>query len=207
MYRVKADGIIRQGNYSRENQEIEGVKLIDQEHVFTYVTRQGSIVVEDSRAKSSSQAQSLSVTQRGLLSSMLLSHNKHTLYIGTMQGYLLAYDFRCNLIQDVLQLDRQQPITSIQHFPNPLYANQISLSISDDFHSLAVFDLTNLSQNILPLLSFLSDPLAQSRLHSTPFLVNKLSNQKFINYHQKYRYKTNNLLNLHLNSHSSLNNF
>ncbi len=71
------------------------------ENTFVSLSRQGFIGVEDSRARHT--AYGFTVSNRGLMSSLCPSANGNMVYVSSLDGYLLVYDLRCNLISSIFR--------------------------------------------------------------------------------------------------------
>jgi len=68
-------------------------------NVICYCSQEGLVGMDDCRMKN--QGQSFRIQQRGLISGMLINGTNNMVYVGTMSGYLLVYDVRCNLISSI----------------------------------------------------------------------------------------------------------
>lgn len=73
--------------------------------------------MEDSRARHT--AYGFTVSHRGLMSSLCPSANGNMVYVSSLDGYLLVYDLRCNLISSIFRTNQGQAINRLQAFPGP----------------------------------------------------------------------------------------
>lgn len=102
-----------------EVQKIITMKNQQQNECFCFVTAEGNLGIQDIRIKS--KALSCNVgKERGLPKSLAYSRNGNNVLIGTIDGYLLCYDARCNILSNIQQLFIDQQSVSITGiFPAP----------------------------------------------------------------------------------------
>lgn len=131
---------------------------------------------------------------------MLINGINNMVYIGTMSGYLLVYDVRCNLISSIFQLNSKSTITDLQRYPHSGENECISMSLAGDNHCITTFNMGTFNEVIMPSLEFNSQKHHGS-IHQPQYLKNKQKYEQFINYNHKYNMKTSNLLDLHRDSH------
>ena len=86
-----------------EVQKIITLKNDKQNECFCFVTAEGNLGIQDIRVKSRTLSCNIG-KERGLPKCLAYSPNSTNVLIGTIDGYLLCYDVRCNIISTILQL-------------------------------------------------------------------------------------------------------
>ncbi|EDK32081.2 WD domain, G-beta repeat protein (macronuclear) [Tetrahymena thermophila SB210] len=168
------------------------------EKCFLYATSKGEIGVRDIRTNSVALCNNIG-KERGLISSMVLasgfqSEQNSTVAIGTLNGYCLLYDIRCNLLSHNYQLlnhnEEPLPIMSLSNFNR--YVNVdilgdqkdlLAMSYVSDNHEVAMFNLNEqMVDNIKPAVYMLSTDNYNPIIHN-PMLksINKQENFKNCN--------------------------
>ena len=79
---------------------------------FCFVTAEGNLGVQDIRAKSKTMVCNLG-KERGMPRCLTVSPMGPSLLIGTLDGYVLTYDIRCNIISNIKQFHYDQQPASI----------------------------------------------------------------------------------------------
>ena len=153
---------------------------------FGVVTSEGWLALQDIRIKKDCYKCNLG-KERGMPKSFINLPGTNTLVVGTINGYILLYDIRCNLVSNVYELNsdgQNLPILCMQTVPTFLHAedNQQLLAISypSKNYEFCYFDLGSPNkQNIHPEELFTSSNPEDCII--TPFLVNKTKNESFKN--------------------------
>jgi hypothetical protein len=105
--------------------EIEKILTFKNENrneCFCFVTAEGVLGVQDIRTRSKTMSCNLG-KERGLPKSLAFSTFGPSILIGTLDGYVLTYDIRCNLISSIKQLQiDQSPVSITGIHPSPLQA-------------------------------------------------------------------------------------
>jgi WD40 repeat protein len=80
-----------------------------------YCNQKGKLQIQDLRNNKSSLKYDIGV-QKGLVSSLDYSKDERCLYLGTLGGYILKYDFRLNSIIDTFKYNENTPIIGIKSY-------------------------------------------------------------------------------------------
>jgi hypothetical protein len=85
---------------------------------FCYVTAEGNLGVQDIRLKS--RAMSCSIGRERGIPRALCATNRQCILVGTVDGYVVNFDIRFNVVSSVLQLQNESerlPVTNIVSVP------------------------------------------------------------------------------------------
>lgn len=132
----------------------EIVKLItfkneNRNECFCFVTAEGTLGVQDIRARTRTLTCNLG-KERGVPRCLAFSPMGPSILIGTLDGYVLTYDIRCNLISNIRQIQvdsNAASVTGIYQSPHyvegrPLFA----YTYPSKHYEFAYFDIYNDSQ-------------------------------------------------------------
>lgn len=113
--------------------------------------------------------------------------------MATLNGYLLLYDIRCNLIYNIFQLcdhdSKPLPIVSLGHVPRSQnYVNPdlelINIGFGSNNHELGFWNVINASQDHLNPLIYLVSTSEENPIFKIPYLSRK--DELFTNFNYKY---------------------
>lgn len=91
------------------------------------MTGEGVLGVQDIRTRSKTMSCNIG-KERGLPKSLAFSTFGPSILVGTLDGYVLTYDIRCNLISSIKQLQVEQcPVSITGIYPSPMQAEGRSL--------------------------------------------------------------------------------
>jgi len=82
------------------------------QNVLVYATQQGGIHVHDIRVKKDVNQYKMKY-QRGLIASFCMGRNENSFFVGTVNGSVLGYDLRFNLVTTLRNYSRRTPITDM----------------------------------------------------------------------------------------------
>ncbi|KRX03780.1 WD40-repeat-containing domain [Pseudocohnilembus persalinus] len=183
-----------------EIKAIETFKNDLQDKCFMYCTSKGEIGIKDIRQKSNAATYSIG-PERGLISSLLLrpySGTGMSAIIGTLNGYCLTYDIRCNMVSTFSQLvdsnDQPLPIMSMSNFYKYVnvdtmesFNDLVAISYASNNNEVAFFNLdtTQTQQASIYMLST-ND---QNEIYKSPQL--KVLNEKEGSYSLKDMFNYN----------------
>jgi len=113
--------------------------------------------------------------------------------VATLNGYLMLYDIRCNLIYNVFQLSdhdsKPLPIISLAHLPrsqnhlNP-DIELINIGFGSNNHELGFWNVINASQDYLNPMVYFVSTYEENPIFKIPFLSHK--DESFMNFNYKY---------------------
>ena len=135
------------GNKNKENKTL------------IYCSQKGKLVVYDMRIRTPAMTYNLGV-QRGLINAIDYSKDEKGLYLGTMGGYLLNYDFRLNHLvgswkynenTPIIGLNTYSPTRAVQYDNPNLNANSNYLLIwtGAQDHEIGLWNLNNFNCDML----------------------------------------------------------
>ena len=166
-----------------EVQKIVTLKNHQQNECFCYVTAEGNLGIQDIRVKSKTLTCSIG-RERGLPRSLAYSPNANNVLIGTVDGYLLSYDVRCNIISNILQLGSEQQnisITGIYPAPASILGNNLgyiyALTYPSKNYELSYFNIYDDHKEFFPLKHFTSAD--SNSIISLPTLTNRTKDENF----------------------------
>lgn len=88
--------------------------------------------------------------ERGLPKSLAFSQLGPSILIGTLDGYVLTYDIRCNLISNIRQLEvEKNPVSITGIYKSPFQVdgrNLFAFTYPSKYYEFSYFDIYNDSQ-------------------------------------------------------------
>jgi len=151
---------------------------------FSFITAEGYIGLQDIRAKDGCLRCALG-KERGLPKAMLPINSNLSVLVGTVNGYLLTYDIRCNLLSAVHQLfseNQPLPVMSLHNVPIQSFDTEelVSVCYPAKNYEFCYFNMNDPnSEKVAPLQLFTSG--GQEEIVVSPYLVNRTKQESFMN--------------------------
>ena len=128
-----------------------------------------------------------------LFFNLILIFVKSAACVATLNGYLMLYDLRCNLIYNIFQLcdhdNKPLPIISLGHLPKAQNhvcpdIELINIGFGSNNHELGFWNVINAAQDNLNPLIYMVSTYEENPIFKIPYLVKK--EESFTNFNYKY---------------------
>lgn len=151
---------------------------------FSFITAEGYIGLQDIRVKQECLRCSLG-KERGLPKTMLSINGNSSVLVGTINGYLLTYDVRCNLLSAVHQIcseNQSLPVMSLHNIPMESSETDelVAVCYPAKNYEFCYFNMNDpSSEEVAPVQLFTSG--GQEDIVVSPYLNNRTKQESFMN--------------------------
>lgn len=151
---------------------------------FAFTTAEGYIGMQDIRVRNECLRCSLG-KERGLPKSMLAINGNSSVVVGTVNGYMLTYDVRCNLLSAVHQLfieNQPLPVMSLHAVPIDSFDTDelVAVCYPAKNYEFCYFNMNDPSSEEVPPVQLFTSGSPEEIVVS-PYLVNRTKQESFMN--------------------------